>query len=58
MLAMINEIYNEWGLPFGRLQSRLGLFVFGLCSLVSYVALFGEACDKNNVCTPLIRNLI
>ena len=53
-----NEIYKEMGLPSGRLQSRLGLVAFGLCSLVSYAAFFAEACDKNNECTPLIRSLI
>lgn len=58
MRSTINELYQEMGLPSGRLQSRLGLFAFGLCSLVSYIAFFAEACDKNNECTPLIRGLI
>src|SRR6516164_2785173 len=38
--AIVNEFYEQMGLPFGRLQSRLGLLAFGLCSLISYLALF------------------
>jgi hypothetical protein len=54
----INEAYQEMGLPSGRLQSRLGLLAFGLCSLISYVAFFTQTCDINNECTPLFRGLI
>jgi len=54
----INEVYGEMGLPSGRLQSRLGLLAFGLCSLISYLALFGQTCDINNECTPLLQGLI
>jgi hypothetical protein len=53
----IKECYEEMGLPSGRLQSRLGLLAFGLCSLISYAALFGQTCDINK-CTPLFRGLI
>jgi hypothetical protein len=54
---LINEAYQEEGLPSGRLQHRLGLLAFGLCSLISYAALFGQTCDINK-CTPLFRGLI
>jgi hypothetical protein len=58
MRSMVNEIYKESGLPHGRLQSKIGLSVFGLCSLGSYILLFGEVYGRGGACTPLIRTLI
>jgi hypothetical protein len=55
--AEVREVYKEMVLPYGRLQSRLGLAAFGLCSLVSYLVLFGESCDKNNECISIVRSL-
>ena len=56
---LINEVYEEMSLPSGRLQSRLGLLAFGLCSLISYVAFFAQTCHiASNECTPLFRGLI
>lgn len=43
MRTMVNEIYEELGLPHGRVQSKTGLAVFGLCSIGSYVLFFVRA---------------
>lgn len=58
MGSMVNEIYKELGLPHGRLQSKIGLAVFGLCSLGSYILFFAEVCSRGGACTPLIRTLV
>ena len=58
MRTMVNEIYKEWGLPRGRLQRKIGLAVFGLCSLGSYILFFGEIYSRSGECTPLIRSLL
>lgn len=57
MRVMVNEIYKELELPHGRVQAKIGLAVFTLCSLGSYVLLFGEVCDRNGACTPIFRTL-
>lgn len=57
MRSMVNEIYIELGLPHGRLQSKIGLAVFGLCSLGSYILFFTEVCNRVGSCTPLIHTL-
>jgi hypothetical protein len=53
MRALVDEVYREWGTPHGRLQARLGLASFVVCSIVAYVLFFGEVCDVNNICKPL-----
>lgn len=57
MRSMVNEIYIELGLPHGRLQSKIGLAMFGLCSLGSYILFFTEVCSRVGSCTPLIHTL-
>ncbi len=58
MRTMVDEIYKEMELPHGRVQSKIGLAVFALCSLTSYVLLFGEVCDRSGACTPIFRTLL
>lgn len=58
MRTMVDEIYKELELPYGRMQSKIGLASFALCSLVSYVLLFGETCDRSGACTPIFQTLL
>lgn len=57
MHTMVDEIYKEMELPQGRIQAKVGLVTFALCSLVSYVLLFGEVCSSEG-CTPIFRTLL
>ena len=56
--CIADEIYKEWGLPYGRLQKKIGLAAFVVCSLVSYVLFFAEYCNANGQCTPFILTLL
>lgn len=58
MGTIIDEMYKGIELPHGRMQSKIGLAVFALCSLSSYVLLFGKVCDSSGACTPIFRTLL
>src|SRR5262249_32306604 len=54
-LAM-RAMYREIGLPYGRLQYRLGLAAFVVCAIVTVAVFFAEACTYGGVCTrPLLQ---
>lgn len=43
--AMADEVYSEMGIRRGRLLHRLGLVVFVVACLASWVVFYGEVCS-------------